>query len=115
MACTSSLAVRNRRVISDRFSLNAAFGCMGLLALLAYSNRVQPPGWRRALLDTGVYGVKTTIPYHLEVLKTAEFQAAEFDTGFVEDHPQLVNYKTSRPARELAAVAAAAVAAYAGY
>jgi pyruvate carboxylase subunit A len=69
----------------------------------------------RALLDTGVYGVKTTIPYHLEVLKTAEFQAAEFDTGFVEDHPQLVNYKTSRPARELAAVAAAAVAAYAGY
>jgi len=26
---------------------------LGLLALLAYSNRVQPPGWRRALLDTG--------------------------------------------------------------
>ncbi len=69
----------------------------------------------RALQDTGVYGVKTTIPYYLEVLKTAEFQAAHFDTGFVEDHPQLVNYRTSRPARELAAVAAAAVAAYAGY
>ena len=69
----------------------------------------------RALQDTGVYGVKTTIPYYLEVLKTAEFQAGQFDTGFVDGHPQLVNYKTSRPARELAAVAAAAVAAYAGY
>lgn len=69
----------------------------------------------RALLDTGVYGVKTTIPYYLEVLKTEEFRMGRFDTGFVESHPQLVNYKTSRPARELAAVAAAAVAAYAGY
>jgi pyruvate carboxylase subunit A len=69
----------------------------------------------RALHDTGVYGVKTTIPYYLEVLGTAEFQAGKFDTGFVEDHPDLVNYKTSRPALELAAVAAAAVAAYAGY
>ena len=70
---------------------------------------------RRALLDTGVYGVKTTIPYYLEVLEVASFRAGHFDTSFVEEHPQLVNYKTSRPARELAAVAAAAVAAQAGY
>jgi pyruvate carboxylase subunit A len=69
----------------------------------------------RALHDTGVYGVKTTIPYYLEVLQVESFRARRFDTGFVEEHPQLVNYKTSRPARELAAVAAAAVAAYAGY
>ncbi|HFD79427.1 MAG TPA: acetyl-CoA carboxylase biotin carboxylase subunit [Gammaproteobacteria bacterium] len=70
---------------------------------------------RRVLLDTGVYGVKTTIPYYLELLKVPEFRAARFDTGFVEDHPELVNYTTSRPARELAAVAAAAIAAQAGY
>jgi pyruvate carboxylase subunit A len=70
---------------------------------------------RRALQDTGVYGVKTTIPYYLEVLNVAEFRAGQFDTSFVEDHPELVNYKTSRPARELAAVVAAAVAAHAGY
>jgi pyruvate carboxylase subunit A len=70
---------------------------------------------RRALLDTGVYGVKTTIPYYLEVLEVASFRAGHFDTSFVEEHPQLVNYKTSRPARELAAVVAAAVAAQAGY
>ncbi len=69
----------------------------------------------RALHDTGVYGVKTTIPYYLEVLKVEAFRSARFDTGFVADHPQLVNYKTSRPARELAAVAAAALAAHAGH
>ena len=70
---------------------------------------------RRALYDTGVYGVKTTIPYYLEVLDVDDFRAGKFDTGFVEDHPHLVNYRTSRPARELAAVVAAAVAAHAGY
>jgi pyruvate carboxylase subunit A len=69
----------------------------------------------RALHDTGVYGVKTTIPYYLEVLKVPEFRSRNFDTGFVEDHPHLVQYKTSRPTRELAAVIAAAVAAHAGY
>ncbi|WP_455235299.1 acetyl-CoA carboxylase biotin carboxylase subunit [Thiogranum longum] len=69
----------------------------------------------RGLLDTGVYGVRTTIPYYLEVLKVPEFRAGEFDTGFVESHPELVNYKTSRPARELAAVVAASLAAHAGY
>ncbi len=70
---------------------------------------------RRALYDTGVYGVKTTIPYYLEVLEVKEFRAGNFDTGFVADHPRLVNYRTSRPTRELAAVVAAAVAAHAGY
>ena len=40
---------------------------------------------RRALNDTGVYGVKTTIPYYLEVLDVADFQAGKFDTSFVED------------------------------
>jgi pyruvate carboxylase subunit A len=70
---------------------------------------------RRALHDTGVYGVKTTIPYYLEVLNVDSFRAGRFDTSFVEDHPGLVNYKTSRPARELAAVAAAVIAAHAGH
>jgi len=69
----------------------------------------------RALQDTGVYGVKTTIPYYLQLLEVPEFRAACFDTAFVEEHPELVNYKTSRPTRELAAVIAASIAAHAGY
>lgn len=68
----------------------------------------------RALEDMGVYGVKTTIPYYLEILKTEEFRAGHFDTSFVETHPELVDYTTSRPTREMAAVIAASIAAHMG-
>lgn len=68
----------------------------------------------RALRDMGVYGVRTTIPYYLEILRTKEFQDGHFDTAFVDMHPELVNYATSRSTREMAAVIAAAVAAYSG-
>jgi pyruvate carboxylase subunit A len=68
----------------------------------------------RALEDMGVYGVKTTIPYYLEILKTEEFRSGNFNTSFVEEHPELVEYTTSRPTREMAAVIAAAVAAHLG-
>ena len=69
---------------------------------------------RRALLDMGVSGVKTTIPYHLEILKTAEFRGALFNTAFVEDHPELSNYSARRPTSHLAAAIAAAIAAHHG-
>jgi pyruvate carboxylase subunit A len=69
---------------------------------------------RRALLDMGVHGVKTTKPFHLEILKTPEFQAAKFDTGFIEQHPELINYSIRRPPADLAAAIAAAVAAHHG-
>jgi pyruvate carboxylase subunit A len=68
----------------------------------------------RALEDMGVYGVKTTIPYYLEILKTQEFRDRNFNTSFVEMHPELVDYTTSRPTREMAAVLAASIAAHMG-
>jgi len=67
---------------------------------------------RRALNDIAVFGVKTTIPYHLEILNTPEFQSGQIDTSFVESHPDLIDYSTRRPSRELAAVIGAAVAAH---
>jgi pyruvate carboxylase subunit A len=70
---------------------------------------------RRALLDMGVSGVKTTIPYHLEILKTPEFRAGQLHTGFVEQHPELVNYSVRRPTGRLAAAIAAAIAAHHGF
>ncbi|NOZ10595.1 MAG: acetyl-CoA carboxylase biotin carboxylase subunit [Gammaproteobacteria bacterium] len=69
---------------------------------------------RRALRDIGVFGVKTTIPYHLEILKTTEFRHGQFDTGFVESHPELVNYSVRHPPSALAAAIAAAIAAHYG-
>jgi pyruvate carboxylase subunit A len=68
----------------------------------------------RALRDTGVYGVRTTIPYYMEILKVPQFRAGQFDTGFVEDHPELVGYTTSRPNRELSAAITAALSAHLG-
>ncbi|HEC11785.1 MAG TPA: acetyl-CoA carboxylase biotin carboxylase subunit [Acidiferrobacteraceae bacterium] len=69
---------------------------------------------RRALRDIGVFGVKTTVPYHLEILKTAEFRRGQFDTGFVDNHPELVNYSVRHPPSALAAAIAAAIAAHYG-
>ncbi len=69
---------------------------------------------RRALNDIGLYGVKTTIPYYLEILKTREFREALFDTGFVDAHPELVNYSHRRENWQIAAVMAAAVVAHRG-
>lgn len=68
----------------------------------------------RALNDIVVYGVKTTIPYQLEILKSADFQSGKFDTGFVEAHPELINYSVRRSNRHAAAAIAAALAANMG-
>ena len=69
---------------------------------------------RRALRDIAVYGVKTTIPYYIEILASADFQTGKFNTGFVENHPELANYSVKRSTRAVAAAIAAALAANAG-
>jgi len=69
---------------------------------------------QRALNDIRVQGVKTTIPYQLEILNSADFRRAHFDTSFVEQHPELVNYSIRRESRHVAAVIAAAMAAHLG-
>ena len=69
---------------------------------------------RRALRDMGVYGVKTTIPYHLAILGSADFRSGQFDTSFVEQHPELIDYSVRRRTREVASVVAAAYAAHKG-
>ncbi len=66
----------------------------------------------RALCDFGVYGVRTTIPYYMQILRAPEFRNGRFDTGFVEDHPELTQYKIARSRVDLAAALAAALAAY---
>ncbi|MEQ1635094.1 MAG: acetyl-CoA carboxylase biotin carboxylase subunit [Methylococcales bacterium] len=68
----------------------------------------------RALRDMGLFGIKTTIPYYLEILKHPEFRAACFNTGFVEKHPDLVNYSNKPRPEVLASVIAAVMAAHTG-
>jgi len=69
---------------------------------------------RRALRDITLHGVKTTIPYYIEILASADFQTGKFNTSFVEKHPELTNYSVKRSGREVAAAIAAALAANSG-
>ena len=68
----------------------------------------------RALMDMGVDGVKTTIPYYAEILKSTGFRSARFDTGYVESHPELLNYATGQRRHDIAAALAAVIVAHAG-
>lgn len=69
---------------------------------------------QRALRDIGVFGVKTTIPYYQEILRNEVFRSGRFDTGFVEAHPELLDYPAKRPQRQVAAVIAASIVASMG-
>ncbi|WP_019624463.1 acetyl-CoA carboxylase biotin carboxylase subunit [Thioalkalivibrio thiocyanoxidans] len=68
----------------------------------------------RALRDMGVFGVKTTIPYHLAIVNHPDFRRADFNTGFIADHPELTELPAKRSDRQLAVAIAAAIAAHHG-
>ncbi|CEZ19667.1 2-oxoglutarate carboxylase small subunit [Candidatus Methylopumilus planktonicus] len=69
---------------------------------------------KRALNDIVVFGVKTTIPYYLEIMNNREFKKANFNTSFVDDHPELINYQSQFPPELMAAAISAAIAAHEG-
>lgn len=70
------------------------------------------PRAKRALKDIEVYGVKTTIPYHQQILSSPDFQSGRFDTSFVETHPELTEYSIKQSKGEIAAAIGAAIAAH---
>lgn len=69
---------------------------------------------RRALNDMVVYGVKTTIPYYQQIMQHPDFRSANFNTSFVESHPELIEYDTGFPPELMAVAIAAAIAAHEG-
>ena len=69
----------------------------------------------RALNEMIIYGVKTTIPFYLEILKTEKFQNANITTGFIEQNPQLLKYRLRSNRHFMATVLAAASINYYGY
>ncbi|WP_166266938.1 acetyl-CoA carboxylase biotin carboxylase subunit [Marinobacter caseinilyticus] len=69
---------------------------------------------RRALNDMAIYGVRTTIPYYQRILQHPEFRAGQFDTSFVESHPELLEYSTKSRPESIATAIAVAIAAQAG-
>jgi pyruvate carboxylase subunit A len=70
---------------------------------------------QRALSEMIVYGVKTTIPFYLEILRTAKFIAADINTNFIDEHPQLLHYQERASKHFMVTVIAAACIHYYGY
>ena len=68
----------------------------------------------RALDDIRLSGIKTTIPYYRQILSHADFRNGSFDTGFVEGHPELLDYADEKPREDIVAAIAAALVARAG-
>ncbi len=48
---------------------------------------------RRALGGFNVVGVKTTIPYYKAIIEEPDFMARNFDTTYIDKHPELLNYR----------------------
>lgn len=69
---------------------------------------------RRTLQDIGLFGIKTTIPYYQAILDCPDFQSGQFNTSFVDQHPELINYSPQRRKEEVAAAIGAVIAAHAG-
>lgn len=83
---------------------------------------VWAPDWQRviargqrALEDMRLFGIKTTIPYYQEILNSDDFNSANFDTSFVDEHPELTQYSLKRDPEEIATVIAAAIAIHSGF
>jgi pyruvate carboxylase subunit A len=68
----------------------------------------------RALRDIGVFGIKTTIPFYQEILRHPDFRSGHFNTGFLDAHPEFLEYSNKRRKEDIAAALAAAIAAHAG-
>ena len=58
--------------------------------------------------------VASTAPYYQEILRNPEFRSGQFNTSFVESHPELTQYSIKRNPSHLAIAIATAIAAHAG-
>ena len=50
---------------------------------------------RRSLEEYVLRGVKTTIPFMMNIMMEQDFQAGRFDTSYLDTHPDLYQYEES--------------------
>ncbi|GAA3954742.1 acetyl-CoA carboxylase biotin carboxylase subunit [Allohahella marinimesophila] len=65
----------------------------------------------RVLNDIRLFGIRTTIPYYLNILQHPDFRTTNFNTGFIAANPQLAEYSLKKTPSQVATVIAAALAA----
>ncbi len=69
---------------------------------------------RRALEEYDIRGVPTTLPFYRHVAASAAFLAGEFHTGFLAEHPELLEFTAEKNKENIAAAVAAAIATHCG-
>lgn len=52
---------------------------------------------QRALREYMISGVKTTIPFHRQIVKHPVFVSGKYDTRFIDNHPELMFYSDIEP------------------
>ncbi len=68
----------------------------------------------RALHEYDIRGVKTTLPLYRNIVASEAFSSGEFDTSFMEQHPELLDYKPYERREDIAAAVAIAIATHLG-
>jgi len=68
----------------------------------------------RALNEYNIRGVPTTLPFYRHIAASEAFMQGEFHTGFLDLHPELLQYKAHEVREDIAAAVAVAIAAHAG-
>ncbi|MBZ4659927.1 MAG: acetyl-CoA carboxylase biotin carboxylase subunit, partial [Desulfacinum sp.] len=69
---------------------------------------------RRALDGFNIVGVKTTIPFYKQIVEDPDFIDQNFDTSYIDTHPQLLDYREEVPELDRLARLIAEINAY-GY
>ncbi len=69
---------------------------------------------QRALKEYDIRGVKTTLAFYRNIALSDVFLQGQFDTGFMDQHPELLDYKPFEAREDIAAAVAVAIAAHAG-
>ncbi len=69
---------------------------------------------QRALKEYDIRGVKSTLPLYRQIAASDVFMGGQFDTGFLDQHPELLEYKPYDAREDIATAVAIAIAAHAG-
>lgn len=69
---------------------------------------------QRALSEYDIRGMKTTLPFYRKIAASDVFMQGEFNTGFMDQHPEMLDYSDYERREDIAAAVAVAIAVHAG-
>jgi len=68
----------------------------------------------RALYEYDIRGLKTTLPLYRKIVESDAFSSGNFDTSFMEKHPEMLDYTPFERREDIAAAVAVAIATHLG-